>query len=140
MTHQFDGFNWLLRLNKGEYLIDSLLNFTREHNISGAWVSGIGAALSAELGFYDLNKKQYRWKKFDQLMEITSLQGNIAWSDGEPAVHIHGTFSDSDMRSFGGHVKELEVGGTCEVLLHRWYQDKLTRSNDQQTGLTLLDL
>jgi hypothetical protein len=140
MKFKFDGYNWLVRLEKGEPLVASLVKLVKQEGVSGAWISGLGAAQSAELGFYDLDTKQYHWKKFDQLMEITSLQGNVAWNGEEPAVHMHGTFSDSNMQAFGGHVKELIVGGTCEVLLHRWYEGKLNRSEDPETGLKLLDL
>jgi hypothetical protein len=135
-----DGYNWLVRLNKGDLLVSSLIEFAREQQIRGAWVSGVGGALWAELGFYDLEQKQYHWQKLDQPLEITSLQGNLTLTANGPALHIHGTFSDKNMQAFGGHVKELAVAGTCEILLHRWYKDALTRSFDDEVGLQLLDL
>jgi predicted DNA-binding protein with PD1-like motif len=141
MKYRFDGYNWLVRFDKGERLVEGLTQLVRQEDIRGAWISGLGGALSAELGFYNLETQEYEWKKFDQLMEITNLQGNVAWQDDEPILHIHGTFSDKNMQAFGGHVKELVVGGTCEVLLHRWYEEEgLGRDKDQLTGLNLLDL
>ncbi len=140
MTFQFDGYNYLIRLEKGEQLVESLLAFASEHNLPGAWVSGIGGALSAELGFYDLTTQQYRWKKFDQLMEITSLQGNLAWDEDKPIVHLHGALSDSNMQTYSGHIKELEVGGTCELFIHVWNKDQIKRTQDPDTGLKLLNL
>lgn len=141
MTYKFDGYNWLVRLQKGEKLIESLVKIIEKESIKGAWISGLGGALSAELGFYDLEKQQYQWQLFNELMEITSLQGNIAWKGDEPALHIHGTFTKADFSAIGGHVKELIVGGTCEILLHRWNAEEgLSRSIDKETGLTLLDV
>lgn len=140
MKYRFDGYNWLVRLEKGEKLVESLLEIARTENIKGAWLSGLGAAQSAELGFYDLESQEYRFQTVNKLMEITSLQGNVAWLDGEPVLHIHGTFSDDKLQAFGGHVKELVVGGTCEVLLHRWYGEQLERQTDPATGLNLLNL
>ncbi len=140
MTHTFDGYNWLVRLDKGERLVETLTEFIKQEKIGGAWVSGLGAAQSAELGFYDLDKQAYNWQKLDQLMEITSIQGNVAWQDDLPVLHLHGTFSDRNLRAFGGHIKELQAGGTVEVLLHRWYKGQLNRSMDAATGLNLLDL
>lgn len=140
MKYKFDGYNWIVRLEKGEKLADNLLNLIRQENIGGAWLSGLGAAQSVELGYYDLAAKQYHWKTVDQLMEITSLQGNVAWDGDEPVLHIHGTFSDENMVAHGGHVNDLVVGGTCEILLHRWYDGKLARSQDEDPGLKLLDL
>lgn len=141
MTYKFDGYNWIVKLSKGELLIESLLEVVKREDIKGAWVSGLGGVLWAELGYYDLEDRQYHWQRLEDVPEITSLQGNVAWKDGEPVLHIHGTFSKKDMSAVGGHVKELAVGGTCEILLHRWYEaEGLTRSLDEETGLTLLDV
>jgi hypothetical protein len=140
MTYKFDGFNWLVRLQKGDLLMQSLSEIAKKENIAGAWVMGLGAASWAELGYYHLDKKLYQWKKLDKTLEITSLQGNIGWDGGQPAIHIHGSFSDENMQAFGGHVKELEAAGTVELLLHRWYADKIQRKPDSGTGLKLLDI
>jgi predicted DNA-binding protein with PD1-like motif len=140
MVYKFDGFNWLVRLESGERLMENLLDVVRRENITGAWLSGLGAARWVELGFYDLGAKRYKWQKIDKLLEITSLQGNISWDGNEPVAHVHGVFSDETMAAYGGHVKDLGVGGTCEILLHRWYSGQLTRALDEQTGLKLLDL
>lgn len=140
MTYKFDGFNWLVRLQKGDLLMESLAEIAKKENMAGAWVMGLGAAKGVELGYYDLEKQKYQWKKLNQTLEITSLQGNIGWEGGEPAIHIHGSFSDENMQAFGGHVKELEAAGTVEMLLHRWYSDKIQRKPDEETGLKLLDV
>ncbi|HSX27338.1 MAG TPA: PPC domain-containing DNA-binding protein [Patescibacteria group bacterium] len=140
MTYKFDGYNWLVRLERGELLMENLTSLVKEQKIGGAWVSGLGGATWAELGFYSLETKDYIWKKLEQALEITSLQGNVARDGEEPVIHLHGTFSDKDMQAYGGHVKELEVAGTCEILLHRWYEPGLKRTQDDQTGLKLLDL
>lgn len=140
MQYKFDGYNYLVRLEKGELLTESLKTFCAQEKIAGASVSGIGAATAVNLGFYDLNAKQYQWKKLDQLLEIVSLQGALSWDGNQPHVHFHGVLSDADMRTYGGHVKELEVAGTCELFIHIWNSDQLTRSENPDSGLKLLDL
>ncbi|MDZ7744700.1 MAG: PPC domain-containing DNA-binding protein [Candidatus Saccharibacteria bacterium] len=141
MTYKFDGYNWLVKLDKGDLLVENLTKLVKQENIRGAWVSGLGAALWAELGYYDLDAQEYQWQKFDQLLEITSLQGNVAWSSDEPVLHIHGSFSDKNLQAIGGHVKEVAVGGTCEVFLHRWFGEAgLSRQKDDSTGLYLLSM
>lgn len=140
MTFQYDGYSYLVRLEKGEKLVESLTALVKKENIPSCWLNGVGGAQSAEIGFYHLDKKKYEFKAIGELMEITGLQGNLAWSDAEPVWHIHGTFSKSDLSVIGGHVKELVVGGTCEVMLHEWYGDNLTRTQSDEIGLKLLDL
>lgn len=140
MKYKYDGYNWLVRLEKGEAVVAGLTELVKSQKIDGAWLSGIGACLSAELGSYNLETKQYNWQKFNEPLEILSLQGNLSWQADEPVLHIHGSFSNRQMQAFGGHVKELEVAGTCEILIHRWYDSGLKRKIDNSTGLNLLDL
>lgn len=140
MKWQYDGYNWLVRLEKGELLTKNLKKLVIDQKINGAWISGLGGALWADLGYYNLDSKEYQWKKINNLLEITNLQGNVAWQNGEPILHIHGTFSDREMNAYGGHIKELAVGGTCEVLIHRWNKDQLNRLQNDEIGLALLDV
>lgn len=141
MTYRFDSYNYIVRLEKGELLVESLIKLVETQAIKAAWVNGLGGALWAELGFYDLPTKKYKWQRFDELLEITALQGNISWRGNKPALHIHGTLSGRDFKTIGGHVKEVAVAGTCEIFLHTIFGDKpLLRSLNSETGLALLDL
>lgn len=140
MKYKFDGYNWLVRFDRGDKLITGLEQLARQEKIDGAWISGIGTASSATVGFYDFDKKDYEFKTFNQPLEIISLQGNLSWADNTPVLHLHGTFSGKDLAAFGGHVKEVTVSGTCELLVHRWYNEALQRRLDDESGLKLLDL
>lgn len=135
-----DAYNHIVKLQKGDKLFESLTKLAKQDDIKGSWLMGLGAAQWAELGYYDFKTKEFTWKKFAGPMEVLSLQGNIGWAGDEVALHIHGTFCDEAGKSFGGHVKEIEVIGTIEIFLHNWWGDKLTRSLDEESGLMLLDL
>lgn len=141
MTYRYDGFNYLIRLNKGDLLVESLTKLAHEVlQGKSVWLGGLGGAQWAELGFYNLPEQTYTWRRFDQLMEITSLQGNLAWEAGNPVWHMHGTFGAADFTAIAGHVKELCVAGTCELLLHTVYGEPLARAKDDAVGLSLLQL
>lgn len=142
MVSKFDGYNYIVRLERGERLTEALAQFfaNSDTQVQGASVSGVGAAERLTLGFYDLDAKEYIWRDFDPLYEITNLQGAIAADEqGDLAFHLHGTFSDRNYQVIGGHVKDFVVGGTCELFIHVTYQP-LKRKHDDQTGLNLLDL
>lgn len=136
----FDGFNDIIRLEKGESLVNSLEKFIQNTELPGAWVSGLGGAKEVTLGFYDLEKKIYQWQTFDGLREVVSLTGNIGFGEnGRPVFHLHGVFGDRQFQTIGGHVKDLVVGATLELFIHRTYK-RLQRRPDGATGLSLLDL
>ncbi len=141
MKSVFDGYNYTLRFDRGEKLVESLLAFVREQKIKGGWIVGLGGLSEAELGYYNLGFKNYHWKKYQTLLELASLTGNIAWNGDELALHLHATVSDTDMNTYGGHFKEGIVSGTAEIFIHSWLaQEKLKREHDEDTGLNLLDL
>src|SRR5687767_8449594 len=123
MTHSFDGFNYLIKLNKGERLSTAIAQFIADTKIEGAWVSGLGATLEATLGFYDLDKKEYHWQTFEGPREVVSLTGNLAFDEqGKMVFHLHGVLSDRQFQTVGGHIKELVAGATLELFVHRAYQ------------------
>ncbi len=140
MTYTFDGFNYIIRLSKGEHLTESLNQFVAATHTHGLWMSGLGSAQEVTVGFFDLATKKYTWQTYTGAYEINSLQGNLALDEsGAGMHHLHGTFSDASFQVIGGHVKDLVVGGTLELFAHRTYTP-LKRKTDKETGLQLLDL
>jgi predicted DNA-binding protein with PD1-like motif len=138
MQSFYDDRQYVLVLEKGDSLFEKLQEFVNEHSFKGAWLQGLGAALDLELGYYDLAAQEYHWKQFAGIYEITGLQGNIVLdSAGKPLFHLHGTFSDQNYHVIGGHVRQLTVGGTCELFIKEVAMD-MSRTHDAQTGLNLL--
>src|SRR3989338_4069321 len=138
MKHQQLGNTFVLLLSTGERIIESVTAFCKEKNISAAQFTALGAMKEAELGFYNLETKTYKWKKANAELEIDNITGNVALFDGEPLVHAHATVSDSEMHSFGGHLKEAVVGASCEIFLQPLH-GKLERKYDDTTGLKLIN-
>lgn len=132
-----DGQNFIVILKKGEKLTEGLREFVNETFIKTAWLQGQGAVLEAEIGYYNLATQKYQWKTLTGPLEITNLQGNIAQKNSEPVFHLHGSFSREDYSVVGGHVKDLTIAGTCELLVQSGNYD-LVRRLDNEVGLQLL--
>lgn len=140
MTYSFDGYNYLVRLERGERLGECIEQFVDATGIDGGWVSGVGGTSEVILGFYTLDTKKYQWRTFDRLMEIASLSGNLAYDEqGKMMFHLHGVFADEEYQTVGGHVKDLMAGATIELFIHRSFQP-VHRKMDEAVGLQLLDL
>ncbi|MDR0442587.1 MAG: DNA-binding protein [Treponema sp.] len=100
----------VLRLDRGDYLLESIENFVKSNNIRNAVVlSGIGTLdycvlhMVMTTGLPPVNHCE-KWE--DKPLEITSIDGIIA--DGSP--HLHITLSDHKC-AYAGH---LEHG--CRIL------------------------
>lgn len=129
---------YLLSIEPGEEIIEILITFARQKNITAGTFTAIGAVSAVELGYYELLEKQYHWKQFDGTIEIASAMGNIAWLHEDPIVHMHGVFSGADFNAFAGHVKSAIVSAACEIVLTT-HADKLERKFNEYTGLNLWD-
>ena len=71
-------------------------------------------------------------------MELTSLLGTVTEKGGKPYLHLHATFCDANMLSHGGHVNELHISATCEMIL-RLLPGEVGRRQDEVTGLNLFE-
>ena len=126
----------LVRLEKGEEIMESLKKIAKEHCPVGSF-SGIGALSPVEIGYY--NMKEYVTKEFNQLntYEVLSLQGNIAKGE-EPFIHAHIQCSGSDYCVFGGHLVKGIVSVTMEIAFIP-IGASITRKKDKKTDLQLLE-
>lgn len=124
----------LLVFERSEEIVELLHQFAREHQITSAWLSGLGGAMQATIAWYDIKTQQYVERTISEALEITNLTGNLSLVDGAPFWHIHGTFTDRDFTATGGHIKSLAVGITCEILI-TYHNLALTRTPNHETGL-----
>jgi predicted DNA-binding protein with PD1-like motif len=130
---------YVLRLTRGEELLETLQKFCQEFKVKSGWFTGLGGASHVKLSYYDLNKKEYITKDFSGVLEVTNITGNVAQKDGTILLHVHATISNDQYATVGGHVDHLSVGATLELFLLP-FAVELTRKEDEATGLNLLVL
>ena len=95
---------YVIRLNKGEEVIQCLKELCKNENIKLAEITGLGASDFVEIGVFNVNTKEYNTKVFEGMFEITSLVGNVTTKDSEVYLHIHINFGDEDGVVKGGHL------------------------------------
>lgn len=139
MTYTETKNGYILRFFRDEEIMSTLTKFCEKENVASASFVGIGATKSAVFGYYDLDKKEYFFQTFNRLMEVVSMQGNVSLLDKKPFLHVHATFGDTDLKLYGGHVKEMTAGVTVEVHFTKHEAD-VKRKPDTDIGLNLLEL
>lgn len=90
-------------MREGDNVIASIENLVKEQQIPSGNFTGIGFAEEATFGFFDFNQKKYNPKTFNKI-EIGSLTGSVAWSDGKPSLHIDGVATDDQFQAHGEHI------------------------------------
>ena len=129
---------YVIRMDRGEEVMATLTSLCQQEGIRLASVEAIGAVDRAVVGLYDVDKKGFHRKEFQEPMELTSLLGTVTEKDGKPYLHLHATLCNANMQTRGGHVNELYISATCEMIL-RLLPGEVGRRLDETTGLNLFD-
>lgn len=109
---------YALIFSEGDEAKAELDRFARETGVTGASISGVGAGSSATIGWFDFDRKAYDPARIDEQVEVVSLLGDIATlEDGTPQVHAHMVVAKRGGAAFGGHLMELHVKPTLEVIV-----------------------
>ncbi len=128
---------YVLRFDKDEEVFAGLTEFATANNIGAATFTGLGTCSMVEMAYFNPFLKEYRKKPYRENYEIVSLIGNIAKLDGKPAIHAHGSFGATDFTLLGGHIFQIVVLATCEILLTK-LEGNMERKNNPDFNLNLL--
>jgi hypothetical protein len=131
---------YIIRLEKGEEIIDALTRFCSDNGIKSGSIAGVGGTDDVLLKYYDIQKKDYFSKKYSgKNFEIISLNGNISLVKGKPFVHIHTVLGDADYNAFGGHLGSAVIAITCEITI-TMADGTISRKLDDEFKLNFLDI
>jgi predicted DNA-binding protein with PD1-like motif len=131
------GSKWVISINIGEEVVETLKKFCEDNQIKLGTINGIGAVKGATIGFYDLETKKYYPKELKGDYEITSLSGNISTMDGEVYLHLHINLADSNYNTCGGHLNSAVIGGVGEIIIEE-IDGEIERGFNKEVGLNLL--
>jgi len=131
------GNRYVVRIDRGEEVVESLNAFLAQSGVLSGSVSGIGAVYWAEVARFVAETKQYVTQRLEGEHEITALNGNIAVLDGKPFLHLHVALANTEFRGFGGHLLTAVVSGTCEVMIDV-FEGHLKREFNEKEGLNLI--
>ena len=134
MKYRKVGEKIFVSLQTGDLINKSLMEISVKENISNAWINGIGAIDSVEVGYMDVVNKKYQKRNFNDNYELISLIGNITIKDGVPFVHTHITFSDTEYKVFGGHLFDAKITATGEIIL-TVADSKIDRQFNENVGI-----
>lgn len=138
MEYRRIGQTILLRVDRGEEILEQLKAVGLAENIKLASVNGLGAVGDFTVGVFDPAKKQYSSNEFQGLFEIVSLHGTINTFHGEYYSHLHMSAGDREGKVFGGHLNRAVVSATCEIVI-TLIDGTVDRRYDESIGLNVFD-
>lgn len=136
MEYRRFGDTLVIRIDKGEEIIQSLRLAAEKEQVRLAAVEALGAVDDFTVGVFDTVEKQYHANHFSGAFEIVSLTGTVTTQDGKFYAHLHMSAGDREGKVFGGHLNSATVSATCEMVV--WALDgEVERQFDEKVGLNL---
>lgn len=131
------GSMYVVRINKGEDVIETLKKFAADNGIKLGSITGIGASNQVTLGLFDTSSKKYIPHEYKGDFEIASLTGNISTMNGETYLHVHACIADENNRTYGGHLSRAVISATGEIFINA-AEGEVDRELDSDTGINLI--
>ncbi len=138
MDYRKYGETYYIRMDKGDEIIESILNICKRENIKSATYSGIGGCGSADIQTFIPEKGEFELRHIKGMLELVSLTGNVVTDEKDEYFHhTHGAFSykkDGKHYIDAGHIKSITVSYTAEIELRPVIGGSIRRQYDEETG------
>ena len=136
MEYRRFGQTIVVRLDRGEEILEQIRAIAEAESIQQARVSAICAVNDFTVGVFHTQDKQYQANVFQGDHEIVSLTGTINTMDGHFYAHLHMSAGNQQGQVFGGHLNRAVVSATCEMVI-RCIDGQVDRAFDPEIGLNL---
>lgn len=132
---RFDS-TYLVRIDRGEEIVEQVRRFAQAEGVRLASVQALGAVNDFTVGLFRTGDKHFLSEQYTGDHEIISLTGTIDTMDGAFYCHLHMSARGEDGRVVGGHLNRAVVSATCEMVVHV-LPGTIDRSHDGEIGLNL---
>lgn len=136
MEYRRFGDDIVVRIDKGEEIIQKMLEVCEKEKVILANINALGAVGEFEVGLFKTEEKKYYSEVHKGDFEIVSLTGSITTKEGNLYHHIHMSAGDKENKVYGGHLNYAKVSATCEMFI-RVISGNVEREFNEEIGLNL---
>ena len=136
MDYRRFGEMIVVRMDKGEEILEQLKAVAEKENIRLAEISALGAVNDFTVGVFRTDEKKYYANSFQGSFEIVSLTGTVSTMDGAYYAHLHMSAGNDKGEVFGGHLNRAVISATCEMVI-RVIGGSVDRAFSEEVGLNL---
>ena len=113
MEYKKIGETFYIRMDRGDEVIEKILEVCRKESIPSAVFTGIGGCRNAELQVFIPETGEFDTEKLEGMLELVLLNGNVVTDDdGQLFHHTHALYTfkkDGQHGMAGGHLKTTIV-------------------------------
>ena len=129
----------VVRIDKGEEVVDCLKTICKKIDIKLGSIVGIGSTDKVTIGLLNTKTKKYQSKEFTGDHEIAPHVGNITMMNGEVYLHLHITICNVEHKAIGGHLTSAIISATFEGIIDI-IEGQITREYNDDVGLNHLKI
>ena len=120
MKYGMEGDILFIRMDHGEDFYETLNGVLKELGMKSAVVlNGIGMLKEFEIGWFNMDRKEYEREYISVPHELVSMTGNVSDRDGEPFAHLHVALAGPSRSIVGGHLFKATVCNTVEMFIKK---------------------
>jgi len=112
---------YFLKVEEGEKIPEAIDSFLSKHNISSAFIVGIGGFEEAIVAHFNREKSTYKnidvKRKQPYIIEVASLIGNSVLHADKYYTHIHVVLGVDEKTTISGHLVEARVNPFLELMI-----------------------
>ena len=126
-----------VRVDKGEEIIEKLLEVCKAEGVKSAVFTGIGGCSRAELQTFIPEEGSFETETIEGMLELINVTGNIVSENDNLFHHTHAFFSykeNAEHKMAAGHIKSITVLYTAEIELRLVIGGLISRKHDPETG------
>lgn len=109
--------SYLLVIEKGQPILDTLLKHVDEHGIKACAISGQGSVENPRIAYYDLKSASYLTQDFKGIYELASINGTVTFSGNKRGTELYAVLGNREHQAFAGHLMGGEVGAALELIV-----------------------
>ena len=126
-------------METGDEVMENLKALAGKEQLKASHFTAIGAFQSVTLGYFEIDKKEYKKIPLDEQLEVLVLAGDISRYEDQPKIHAHVVLGKNDGTTRGGHLINAVVRPTLEIILTE-SPEWLCRKMDETVQIPLIDI
>lgn len=144
-TEAKQGRIFILRLEHGDVITDTIQAFAKAHNIRSAYVQIVGGAekgskivVGPKDGTAAMPEKVYL--ETEDVTEIFGVGTLFTNEEGEPKLHLHASMGRGNTTNTGCCWPGVVTWHIGEVIIHELLTDQASRKLNKDNGFELLEI
>lgn len=132
------GNEYVVRLDKGERVMEQLTALIEKEKIALGHFTGLGATNNLTIGILNTQTKEIVKKNFTGDFEIGTVFGTITQKEEKPYIHAHIAVGNVGTgKTHAGHLVDAQISATAELVVRK-LEGTVGRQFDENVGLDIM--